>query len=163
MSSPTPTRPTGRLAAVFTSMSRRAASGIAARIGVDNAGRHAIDAHRRQFERRRTSAKLSAPLATLITAKSAGPKSAVVSGHQRQRAAGTDVGEARDARHPQLAFHGPAYVFHGHGLEGTGLELRGGDHDVIHRTAGAEQIFNAFVTGDVGRYRPWRRWRLQPR
>src|SRR5665213_1164482 len=34
ISSPTPTRPTGRLAAVLASMSRRAASGIAARIGV---------------------------------------------------------------------------------------------------------------------------------
>ena len=54
---------------------------------------------------------------------------------------------------PQNLPHGGAHVVHGHCLEGAGLELRGGDNDVIDRAAFAEKIGYALIAGDVGRNR----------
>jgi len=73
------------------------------------------------------------------------------SGHQRDRAAGLDLGRTCAAPcAPEFAFHGGANVLHRDRLERPRLELRGGDDDVIHRPALPEQVCDAFVAGHVG-------------
>src|SRR6267142_2546424 len=70
MSSPTPTRPTGRAAAVLASISRRASSGIAARIGVSMIpGETALTRTGASSSASARASDSSAPLAALTIAE----------------------------------------------------------------------------------------------
>ena len=155
ISSPTPTRPTGK--AGRRPGEHIAAGGFRHRSAdrrVDDPGRDGIDAHRRKFERETARKRLQRAVGGADNG-GVGPRAnAQITGHQRERSTGTDLGSTCDAPGaPELAFHGRAHVFHGYGLERSGAELRGGDHDMIDRTATAEQTGDTFIAGDIRRDR----------
>jgi len=69
------------------------------------------------------------------------------------RRGGISADSATRQAAPELAFHGGAHVFHRHGLERTGLELRRGQHDMVDRAATAKQVGDIIILGDIGRDR----------
>ena len=118
---------------------------------VNRSRRHGIDPDRRQFQRQTLGQRFKCAV-DRADDRGAGPGTgAEVTGHKRQRAAGTDLGRTRDTPGtPKLAFHGRANIVHGNGLERPRAQLRSRDNDMVDRPAFAEKIRDAFVAGDIG-------------
>jgi hypothetical protein len=148
-SSPTPTRPTGggRLSEHFAA--RRFRHGRADR-RVDDPRRYRVDAYRRQLKRQRPRQRFERAVGNADD-RGVGPgPDAEIARYQRERSTGADFGRFSDAPcAPELALHGGAHILHRNRLERAGAKLRRSDHDVVDRTAIAEQLGDAVVAGDV--------------
>ena len=136
----------------LASMSRRASSGIAARIGVSMMpGETALTRTGASSSASARASDSSAPLAALTIAEFGRgrtlrkPETSVSDPPGRISARSRDAPGA-----PELALHRGAHVVHRHRLERTGAQLRRRDHDMIDRAAGAEQICHAVIAGDIG-------------
>ena len=155
MSSPRPTRPTGNDSrGLRQHVAPRRFRHRGADRRIDDAGRDRVDAHRRQFERKRPCQRFQRAIGGADDRRIRPRTNAQETRDQRQRSAGADLRLLRDAPcAPELAFHGGANVFHRHRLERAGAKLRRRDHDMIDRAATPKQFCDAVIAGDVGRDR----------